>query len=178
MKIYEHGDTATFYFIIAEYDDRKDIKGWTDVKQLAEFYIDFHKCPRFRIKKVVKPIEELNVVLDENNNDEIVIGNIYMKDTESKNNDNMKIISIPVTQNEMSFINEETSTFLSVRVDYSYLNNAIPYLKNKYQEAMNDILLTSLIKKVVYNRNDKVNQVIKFDQLMVLFRSFPDDFGM
>jgi len=177
MERYDRGDIATFYFIINDDGKNKAIRAWTDKKQLAEIYLDFHKCPNYRLKKVTKCIDEINEILDENNNDEIVIGNIYMKDPDRKKG-NVKIVSIPVTQVEITFINEECETFLSSRINYSYLNGVIPYLKKKYREALTDIFLPSIIKKVVYNKNDMINQDIKFDQLMVLFRSFPDDFGM
>ena len=60
MLRYEPGDIATFYFIIKEDGNNKEIKAWSDKKQLVEFYMDFHKCPKFRLKKITKPIEVLS----------------------------------------------------------------------------------------------------------------------
>ena len=177
MEKYDRGDIVTLYLIINDDGKNKMIRAWTDKKQLAEIYLDFHKCPKYRLKKVTKSLEEIIDVINENANDEIVIGNIYMKDHERKKG-NVKIVSIPVTQTEITFISEECETFLSSRINYSYLNGVIPYLKRKYREAMSDIFLPSGINKAVNNKNDKIYENIKFDQLMVLFRSFPDDFGM
>lgn len=177
MERYERDDIATFYFIINDDNNHTMIRAWTDKKQLAEVYLDFHKCPNYRLKKVTKSFKEMIEIINENANDEIVIGNIYMKDPD-KNHGKPKIVSIPVTNTEITFISEECETFLSSRINYSYMNDVIPYLKKKYREALGDIFLPSIIKKVVYNRNDDINQELRFDQLMVLFRSFPNDFGI
>jgi hypothetical protein len=138
--------------------------------------MEFHKCPKFKIKKVTKPIEEIHRITEENNHDEIAIGNFYVKDREGKLGDK-KLITIPITENEFRFVREECATALASRIGYAYLNGALPYLKGKYQEALADIYLSSMINKTVHNKNDKYNQVIDFDQLMVLFKSFPDEFG-
>lgn len=175
MKKYDSGDMATFYFVVKENHQEKEIKGWTDIKQLAEFYMDFHKCPSYRLKKITKTIEDIVRITEENRNDEIEIVNIYVKDRD--NIGDVKIIVIPATETERQFIREETETCFASRIAYGYLNGAIPYLKNKYKEALNDIFLLSIINKTVHNRNDKHNRRIDFDQLMVLFRAFPNDFG-
>ena len=175
MERYEPGDIATFYFVIRVEQNEKMVRGWTDNKQLLEFYMDFHKCPKYSIKKITKPIEEIHKITEENYHDEIVIGNIYTKDRDGK--DDKKMIAIPVTSTELTFIATETNTSFSGLINYGYLNGVIPYLKGKYREGLSDIFLTSLIRKEVENKKDKYNQVIDFDQLMLLFRSFPDDFG-
>lgn len=175
MLKYEPGDIATFYFIINEYNDTKEIKGWTSKKQLAEFYIDFHKCPKYQLKKITKPIEEIYKITEDYYHSEIIIGNILVKNREKKGE--VKLISIPATQDELNFIHEESSTFFATMMGYSYLNNVIPYLKKKYIEALDDIFLSSVIKKAIHNQSDKINQYIQLDELMILLKSFPENFG-
>ena len=135
MLRYEPGDIATFYFIIKEDGNNKEIKAWSDKKQLVEFYMDFHKCPKFRLKKITKPIEEIRKITEESYHDEITIGHIRVRDREKKKGD-VKLITIPATQNELNFLSEESSNFLSTSMEYSYLNGVIPYLKKKYREAL------------------------------------------
>jgi hypothetical protein len=178
MLAYDPGDSATFYFVVRDNEDgTRKVRGWTDRKQLAEFYMEFHKCPRYSLKKITKSIEEIHEITEENNVDEIILANIYIKDRD-KNNGESKIIVIPATENELQFLNEETQTSFSSRIGYSYLNGVIPYLKKKYISALEDMFLSSLILKEVHNKRDKYNQKIDFDQLMLLFRSFPEEFGM
>lgn len=177
MLNYEPGDIATFYFVIRNDDNGKMIKAWTDRKSLLEFYMDFHKCPKYNIKKITKTIEEIHKITEENYHDEISIGNIYMKDRDGKNGDK-KMVALPITENEFRFVREECASSFSSRINYSYLNGVLPYLKGKYREALADIFLSSIINKELNNKKDKYTECIDFDQLMLLFRSFPDDFGI
>ena len=175
MPRYNPGDIVTYYFIIRDDSYGKIIKGWTDQKLLAEFYMKFHNCKSFTLKKLTATIEEINDILRENHNDEISIVNILVRDQKRKGE--MKSISIPATTVEMDFINDEDSTMFYGRIDYGYLNEIIPYFKDKYLKALSKLLLPSMIKKAVYNRSDKFNTSIQLDQLMVLVKHFPNDFG-
>lgn len=173
---YEPGDIATFYFIINNSSNRNYIKAWTDDKNLAEFYMMFHKCPRFKIKKVVRSIEEINKMIDENYFDEISIANIIAKDNNS--DDGKKLISIPLTGSELQVINDECNSFLSTFIEYSYISNSMSYLKNKYLEILDDILLVPIIDYLQSNVIDKRLGEIDMDQMIILLRSFPDDFDV
>ena len=179
MAQYEPGDIVTYYFIIMNDNGNKRIQAWTNRKELAKFYYEFHNCKNFSIKKITKTIEDMRRILEENANDEIMIANINIKNHErsGKKDPETVMISIPATRTEMTFINEETSSFMLSQVRYSYLDSAIPYLKNKYQKALNDIFLPAVIKKVCYNKESAITQSLYMDHLMVLYRSFPDMFG-
>lgn len=179
MQKYEGDEIVEFYFIIMNDNGNKRIQAWTDDKQLAKIYYEFHSSKHFTLKRVTKPIGEMYKVIEENINDEIQIANIKIKNYERKshNDEEYKIICIPATRTEMTFINEESATFMMSRVNYSYIDSTIPYLKDKYQDALNDIFLTPIIQKVIYNKDSKITQLIELDHLMVLFRSFPDMFG-
>ena len=177
MAKYEEGDIVTYYFIIVEDGNDKRIQAWSDHKELVKYYMEFHKCKRFVLKSLTRRIEEISTILEENLHDEIKIHNVMIKDNSGKKGKEFKTIPIPATETEFMFINEETNTYMASRINYAYLNGAIPYLKKKYKESLNGILLTDVIRKVVHGQNPKSTQMISFDQLMVLFESFPDNFG-
>jgi hypothetical protein len=171
---YSVGDIVTYYFIVQKDDNNsKVIKAWTDNKKLAKFYLEFHHCPNFRLKKLTDRIENISKITEENYHDEIVLYNALIKGKGGKS----KIIVIPATEIEIRFINEECQSFLYTKIDYSYLSNAIPFMKEKYQKAFDNIFLNSIIKKVIEERSDKYNSLIELDQLQVLVESFPDSFG-
>lgn len=179
MQKYDNNDVVEFYFIIMSEKNGKRIQAWTDNKDLAKCYYEFHNCKHFTLKRVSKPLIEMYKVIEENINDEIQIANIKIKnrDRKSKKDEEYIILNVPATRTEMTFINEESATFLLSQLNYSYLDSAIPYLKDKYQEALKDIFLVPILQKVVYNKDSRVSSSIELDQLMVLLKSFPDMFN-
>ena len=176
-KRYEPDDVATFYFIINEFNNHKEIQGWTDSMDLAKIYMDFHKCKNFHLKKMTSTIEEINNIIEENLHDEISIYNISIKDRNKKYG-KVVDINIPATVTEINFLNEESSTYMASQINYSSLNAVIPFLKDKYQKAMSDILLIDVINSVIHNKTSHITNCIEFDHLMILYRSFPDNFGI
>ena len=178
MAKYESGDIVTYYFIIKENKNDKMIQGWTDNKSIANFYMEFHKAKGFRIKSITNTIDEINKILDDNWNDEIKMCNIITRNRgKHRKGEEIASIVIPATSTELAFIREEANTFMTSRINYSFINDAIPYLKNRYQDALKSIFLSDVVLKVIYNKNSKFTQLIEFDQLMILFRSFPENFG-
>lgn len=173
MAKYEPGDTVTYYFILRD-DDDKVIKAWTDKKKLAEFYMEFHNCPSYVLKTVTKTIEEIVAITEENLHDEINIVNLY---TRKNNKGDGKLITIPATELEATIIREEANTFFQTKIDYGLLNEAISFLKPRYRKAFDRIFLSSIIRYVIHNKHDAITQQINLDQLMVLIKSFPNDFG-
>lgn len=180
MKKYDPGDTVTFYFVVYVDHVKKieQIKGWTDVKDLSKAYMDFHKCKRFILKEYTSTIEDIYKILEENNHDEISIFNFVIRnDKKRKKDSEIRTIPIPATTTEYKMVTEECNSSFSSMINYSYLNGAVPYLKDKYQDALELILLDKFIHKELHNKSSKETQMIHFDQLMILFRSFPDMFG-
>lgn len=175
MKKYEPGDTATFYFVVFDDDDNKRIVGWTDDKMLAKFYMEFHNCKRMDLKSKTATVEELYQIINENVHDEINIYNFIIRDSGKKNK--TTTVSAPATETEWNFVMSETNTFMESRIAYGALNEIIPFLKDKYQRALRDILLPTVIMQVVHNKRSKQLEQIEFDQLMILYNSFPDMFG-
>lgn len=177
MKRYNIGDMATFYFIIRKNKNKDSIiQAWTDVKALAEFYIDFHKCPAYSVRKITDRIETINNMIDDYYYNEISIANIYMRS--KSNRCSKKNITLPLTSSELLTIQDSCDTFGSDIIDYANMNEMIPYLKNKYQKALNNIFLSAIIRRVIHNKPEKITQLIDFDQLAILTRMFPSEFGI
>nr|DAR89207.1 MAG TPA: hypothetical protein [Caudoviricetes sp.] len=173
MKRYEHGDDAKFYFVIKKRKgEEKYIKGYTDNKSLAKFYMNFHRCKRFRMKEVENTIDEIRPLIEENLNDEITIG--YIK-VEGKHGEE-KMIAVPVTETEMQFIREESGTYMATSVDYSLIHSIFPLLRKKYRSALEGIFLKAICNFVINNRFEPIINSIFLDNLKILYRSFPDEF--
>lgn len=179
MKAYESDDVVTFYFIVLSDGSNRRIGGWTDSKGLAEAYMEFHSCKGMTMKSITKPFHEIVEILNENTNDEIQIFNITIRDRskQKKHQDNTKTIPIPATQVEIMFINDESANFMYDEINYSYLNSAMPYLKNKYQRALNHLFLPDIIRKVLHQQASPLVQSIRIDQLSLFVRLFPEQFG-
>lgn len=179
MAKYQPGDIVTYYFVIKEIDGNKMIQGWTDNKELANFYMDFHKSKNLVLKKMSGTIEEITKVLNESYNDEIQLAHVITRnrDKSSKNSDAATTICIPATEFECRFIREEANTFMASRINYSFINDAMPFLKKKYQNVLQSIFLTDIIRKTVYSQNVKFAQMVEYDSLMILLKSFPEIFG-
>lgn len=180
MARYESGDLVTFYFVVK--DDKEEgvkmIKGWTHKKVLAEYYMEFHKCPSYSLKKVTKTIDEIREITEENPDDEIKVANLLTRKREGKRaGKDVETIQIPATETELRFVASECNTLVAGLVGYSYLNASVPFLKKKYQKALSTLLLPSLIMAACHNQRDKYVQQIELDELMILFKAFPSDFG-
>lgn len=175
MKSYTTDDQVTFYFIISEHSSSNEVKAWTDNKTLAEFYMEFHNCKRYRLRTVKKRYKEVVPILNENHNDEIEVVNLVTK-SDNKKDDGYKIIQIPATTAEMSHIRDAQSTSCSTLIDYSNINKFITLFKKKYQKAFGDIGLTDTIKHEIYNKSTEFTDNLQLDGLRLLFRLFKEDF--
>lgn len=178
MREYDDDELLTYYFVIVKDRNTSRIQAWTDKKALAELYMEFHKCSKFKLKKVTASVSELVKITDENRHDQLELVNLTIRNRDkSKPNKLTTLITIPATQSECVFLEEETNSFLSSRIDYGALSNLLPYLKSKYQQALADILLPDVVNAVVYGKMSPKLQNCEIDQLSVLIRHFPDSFG-
>lgn len=178
MSKYEKGDIVTYYFIVLKIDNKPGIVGWSDDKDLIKSYMEFHKCKDYHLKEVTDTIDNIGKILEENIHDEIRLMNILIKDPTKKHRDKMKYILVPCTDLQADFITSEQSCFLSARINYGFINSAFYYLKGKYRKALEDIFLMDVIDTVVNNRSNKITRNMKFDQLLILTRNFPEHFGL
>lgn len=174
MKPIDPDEYCTFYFIIKYKDGEKSIQAWTDDKNLALSYMKFHNCKNFTMKKIRKLGKHMIEVLEENTHDEISLFNIGTRDTKHKYE--TKSITVPATQTEINFLNDESNTLASSLINYSIINNYIYYMKSKYQKALNNIGLVSCMNFVLHNNKSKFTSLIQFDQLLLLYRLFPENF--
>ncbi len=172
---YQPGDIAQFYFVVFNDNGDKRIVGWTDDKQLAKFYLEFHNCKNLELKEKRAKVEVIYGIIDENVHDQIDIYNIIVRDPDKP--DRVITINIPATETEKNFVDSETNTFMESRVAYGLLNEVIPFLKPKYQRALKQLLLPDVIMSVCHNKRTQIIDQIELDQLMILYRSFPSMFG-
>ena len=175
MKEYSSGDIVTYYFILRN-DSISDgtIIGWSDDKTLIDFYMSFHNCKNLKVKKMTDTIDSISMILEENVHDEIVIANLVTRGEDKRE---IKILYIPVTENEINLIYEECNTFFAGRITYHVLNVVMDHLKKKYREALDRIFLKSVIQQVIHVNQDKITSSIDLDQIRILVKSFPENFG-
>lgn len=180
MKTFEKDDVVTCYFVIYDDSNIRQIQAWSYSKDMAEMYMDFHKCKLYHLKTVTTRAEELSEVISENIVSQINLYNIVTKnrDPKRKKNQPSKIIPIPATDTEMALIREEESGFMSMSIDYSYLLMVVPYLKDKYQEALNGILLDDVSNAVIHNRRSKRLEHIEMDELLLMAKSLKGHFDV
>lgn len=176
MKRYDDDDIVTFYFVINDNGVKQQIQGWTDDRDLAKAYMDFHRCKNFRMRSITKKYIEILKILEENNNDEIKVVNLTVAD-DSKKKRRAKIVAAPLTDTESQFVNEECASFMSSTINYSIIDSALPYMHKKYQKIFRDVLLIDAIDKAIHNRHPKSIESIQLDEMRILLRSFPDNFG-
>lgn len=178
---YEPGDYAEIYFILFKNKGtgEKQIHAWSDDKTLIKFYLDFHKCDSFIVKKRYDKIENIASILDENTHDEINISYITIRnpDEKKRHKEPIKRIAVPITETEMNFIQAETNSCLSTRIGYHDIYDALKFLKPKYQMALCDIKLPEVAAFVINGKRSKFVESLQYDELMVLMMSFQDKFG-
>jgi len=177
MKTYDSPtDQATFYFIVLTTGNQNSVKAWTDNKDMAEFYMEFHNCKNFQMRKMSNKYGEIIKIINANINDEIQIYNLLVKD--EKETDGIDVIQVPATKSEIDIMNDAINTrCASSMVDYSNMNKYVNRLKKPYQKALNKIGLLDLIASEIYNIPSKFTDNLQIDGLKLLFRLFSDYFS-
>lgn len=171
MEHYEADDVVTFYFVIVK-DGLHTVKvqAWTDNKQLAKFYMDFHHCKNLKLKSVTDTYKRIVKMLNENANDEITIQN-KMVVIRNEDKSKPKYVQIPITASESVLIDSDIQHFYETEINYSLLNNNRIYFKDKYVKAMKDILLLEVINNVINGRPSKIIQQLEFDYVAAAYKS-------
>ena len=173
MRKYDLSEDCTIWFVLFDDGNVKRIHGYSDDKELVDAYMEFHHCKHMSVKKVTNRADQMFELLNENINDEI---GIYNRKIRKKKN-TYEMIMVPMTYAESVLVNDEVTSMMYTRIDYQFINEVMYYLKDKYQKAIKQILLKSVINKVVYNRPDKVISSIDLDEVALLVKSQPDMFG-
>lgn len=174
MAKHDPDDIVTTYFVLKKEGDKTIIQGWSEDKKMVEAYMEFHNCKKFRVKKVTMVAKKMAETYEENIHDEIDLFNITTRD--QKHRCEVKSITIPATATEIQLLNDETNTLATSLIDYSFINGAVPYLKKKYRQALMDVGLLDFIKKILHNQRSKFVDIMQFDQLILLYRLFNDNF--
>ena len=159
MAKYEPGDIVTIYLVIMKRPNGKSgIQAWSMNKDMAQCYMKFHNCPNFKMKSFRGTNEEVNRLTEENINDEIGIFNIRTHNPDKPDSKKAVALPIPMTDTEYQHITSECSSFMA---------NVITYSSRMYE----------VCQFVVHNKPSRILETIEFDQLLVLARSFPENFG-
>ena len=180
MKKYDDDDVVTMYFVIRRNKSNPDshgtIVGYSDNRALVESYMEFHNCKNFKLKTLHGKFDNICKILQENPHDEIVIYNITTRDPDNKFK--AKLLSIPMTVNESSVVNGETLSLMATRVDYRALGASVDFLKDKYRKALNLLHVKDAISQSQQSEHPtKFISNIDLDELVVFFRTCPEDFG-
>ena len=173
MKKYDLKDDCTIWFVVFDDGNSKRIQAYSDEKEYVDAYMEFHHCKHMRVKKITDRADRMFELLNENINDEIGIYNKKMRKKKNK----YEMVLVPMTYAESILVNDEVTSLMYTRIDYNFINEAMYYLKDKYQKAIKQILLKSAINKVVYNKADKIINSIDLDEVALLIKSQPDLFG-
>ena len=174
MKRYDEDDTIVLYAAVYKDGGITYIRAWSDNKDLVQAYLDFHKCKRFKMKSLTGVVKDLMNIINENIHDEVNMFNIKIHDKQNK----IKMISVPMTETEFNTIQSERVHYFQSHIDYHAINTAFYFLKNKYQRALSGILLEDAMKSVCHDKTSELLKRIKFDEFLILVRSFPDYFGV
>lgn len=180
MQKYDYlTDQVTFYFITVTdpTNGEKWIKAFTDNRDLANFYLDFHHCPNLGLRKLTGTLEEIiPIVNSECRNDEIDVYHFQMR-ARKPGSDLTELVSVPATQQEYTQVQEQAQTFCSSKVNYHDINEVLPRLRGKYQSALATIGLLDVIGNVIRGKHTRFTREIAIDELRILVKFFPVDFG-
>lgn len=163
------------YFVIHHHDMGKTIKAYSYEKKLAQYYMKFHNCKNYELRKVSKPMKVLDNILNESNNDKITIVNIYTRDR--KHPGEKELIAVPLTSGEELLIRDDCNEFIKREINYSVIDKVFPYLKDRYKKALSRVFLPHIIQHVCHNNKNHVSKSIDFDQLFILRDFWADEFG-
>lgn len=176
MKVYESDEEVTIYFVVFKKGAVRNVQAWSDNKELAKAYVEFHNCKDMKVRSLTKEMKDMIKLINENNHDEIEIQNLIMRDP--KHRYSVKEVAVPMTASEGLVLRSDENSFMSSWIDYSLMNQAIPFMKNKWQRVLKAIHVEDVIASAVHSKQSKFTNSIKLDQLSVLLRSLPEHFGI
>ena len=172
---YTENDMMTCYFVIKDVPGKRPIvKAWSTDKGLVSFYMKFHKHPHFIVKEETSVARDMFRIMDQYSNDQIAVTNI---ETLSSNKKGMDLISIPMTDNELDVVTDETNDFVKRYINYSIIDKFYHLIKPKYRQIFDDIFLSDITKYIVYRKKSNSIDHIHVDKLSVFIKTHEDDFG-
>lgn len=175
----DYDDEVVFYVIYSRELEKDCIIGWSDDKDLAKSYYEFHKCKNVYMKKLEGIYEKIYDILKDYINEQIFLKKL-------KTIDNNKIIKlvVPITVTEESLIYDQIETMCSFLVNYHDIIGWAEYLDKDYFNALNYLYLIDIARAQIYGddpEHDKrinIKNFIEFDEIKLLTRLSPTTFGM
>lgn len=174
---YQLDDMVTFYFVIYTnpQNGSKDIQAYSDDHALVKYYMEFHNCSHFHMKKMTSTYHDIIKIIEENRHDDIQIVNISTNDSDHKGK--VKMISVPMTETEYGLLTGEINSMMGGCINYHIISEFIYYLKPKYQKALKHISLIDILNWVLYSANQDKIQKMSLDELHLFIHAFPQFFG-
>lgn len=171
--VYEDVNTKTTCYLIYYIDpDSKEKKlvGYTRNKNLLKLYLDFHNCKDMKVKPISATLGEINKILDNH-----VTCNICMKSLSTRDPDSPhKTIEVlvPLTSDEYLMMQGCRDAFvIDNQCGYRFILQLMSFFKDKYSDALNNIYLGDIAKRIENMKyNEKVDQ-IDIDEVMLLIKS-------
>lgn len=178
MAVIEDDDIVTYWFVIREEERGKYIQAYSRDKKLVKAYIDFHRCPRFTLKEITDKMKNIVPIINQHVHDEIAIIGISTKDPEAKKGQyKMKLIQIPMTEEERLMLEENVKDYMQIDIPYGYLNSVKPYLKKKYRDALDAVFFPDVVNHVLYHDDPQRLRYVTLDQLVLFIKTNRANFG-
>lgn len=149
---YSYDEMRTLYVITyhnpnIELKFMTDIIAWSNDKNLAKFYMKFHKCKFMKLNKIHGYPKELINIMNENINCEIYIAPLR---TRNLNNNEIIFVNVPVTELEMTDIRSLSGIMNDTDINYRIIYEYYDYFKNKYRKALDTILLGTITEEILF----------------------------
>ena len=173
LKKYDPDEEVTVWFVVGSNPGGDYIQAWSDNKDLAKIYMEFHNCKSYHLKKRTDTLERIVEILNENTNDEISIYNVY-----TRGKHQMKLVQLPLTMVEYTHIQDEAAVFMPTKIDYAFLNDCLFLFKKRWKQALDGVMLTDVLRFVIHNQRSSIIDGLGIDEVKLLVREFPDNFGM
>ena len=78
MRKYDRDDIVVLYIITFDDGRNNSVQAWTDDKEMAKSYLEFHSSHRMKMRVIKKRLRDLMDVINQNRNDEISICNLII----------------------------------------------------------------------------------------------------
>ena len=175
---YEEDYERTCYFIyyIDPQTNESKLAAYTTDKLLYKMYMKFHNCKDLKVKSVTDKNKNLIKMTNGRGAQKIQISRIKTRDP--KDPYKCMDIDVPITEEESLLVRGNCDNFTTGNMyGYQSIYQILPYLKDEYQEALKNIYLIEVCKKIFGDDYSPKVDDIEIDELMLMIRSEPHLFG-
>lgn len=166
-------DFVNCWFVV--FDDPKhkinEVVAWSKDKQLVKFYLEFHGTKKLKAKKLSDYQKNIAEMCNAHINEEIQIAHLI-----TKVDNKMIAVMAPVTQLDLTQIHDFSGSFCETDINYATLHVFMSIFKNRYQKALNTILLNEVIEAVIFPKSNLRITSVHLDELVLLHRLIVDLF--